>query len=199
MNKQLNRSRMLILILVAMSVIPFAIAWLMTKNPEWLSGNYTNHGQLIIPPVVTERSELTGFDAFSKENLSQLNGHWVMINIIPGKDCNKDCLAAIHGSRQLRLMMGKDLTRIRRVVLLMNQVDPAQARQWWADDLRLLRARPAMTLQEKILKIRKGKIADGMLLLMDPFGNLMMQYEPGFDPYDVKADLKRLLRISQIG
>ena len=199
MSKQLNRSRILILIVVAMSVIPFAIAWLMARNPEWLSGKYTNHGQLIIPPVVTERSELTGFDTFSRENLTQLNGHWVMINIIPGKECNMDCLAAIHSSKQLRLMMGKDLTRIRRVVLLMKQVDPAQAAHWWADDLRLLRARPGMTLQEKILKIRGGKIPDGMLLLMDPFGNLMMQYEPGFDPYDVKADLKRLLRISQIG
>jgi len=182
-----------------MSVVPFAIAWLMAKNPQWLSSKYTNHGALIIPPVVTERSELTGFDDFSKENLGQLNGHWVMINIIPGKDCNQDCLAAIKSTKQLRLMMGKDLTRIRRVVLLMKQVDPARAAQWWAEDLRLLRAHPAVTLQVKIVKIRKGKIPDGMLLLMDPFGNLMMQYESGFDPYDVKADLKRLLRISQIG
>ena len=34
---------------------------------------------------------------------------------------------------------------------------------------------------------------------MDPMGNLMMQYEPGFDPYKVKSDLMHLLRISQIG
>jgi hypothetical protein len=34
---------------------------------------------------------------------------------------------------------------------------------------------------------------------MDPLGNLMMQYDPGFDPYDVKKDLKKLLKISQIG
>lgn len=198
MSNQLKRNHILILIVVAMSVIPFAIAWLMAKNPEWLSGKYTNHGELIVPPVVTERSELTGFDAFSRENLAQLNGRWVMINIIPGKDCNPDCLAAIHSSKQLRLMMGKDLTRIRRVVWLLEPVDPARAARWWADDLRLLRVRPAATLQKKLLDIRKGGISDG-LLLMDPFGNLMMQYEPGFDPYDVKADLKRLLRISQIG
>ncbi len=199
MSNQLKRNHILILVVVAMTLVPFAIAWLMARNPEWLSGKYTNHGQLIIPPVVTVRSELTGFDTFSKENLRQLNGHWVMINIIPGKDCNKDCLAAIHNSRQLRLMMGKDLTRIRRVVLLMKPVDPARAGQWWAEDLRLLRARPAVTLRKKIHDISKGEIPDGMLLLMDPFGNLMMYYEPGFDPYDVKADLKRLLRISQIG
>jgi hypothetical protein len=38
-----------------------------------------------------------------------------------------------------------------------------------------------------------------MLLLIDPLGNIMMQYEPGFDPYKVKNDLMHLLRASQIG
>lgn len=35
--------------------------------------------------------------------------------------------------------------------------------------------------------------------LMDPLGNIMMQYESGFDPYKVKSDLHKLLKISQIG
>jgi hypothetical protein len=34
---------------------------------------------------------------------------------------------------------------------------------------------------------------------MDPLGNLMMKYAPGFDPYKVRNDLSKLLRISQIG
>jgi len=38
-----------------------------------------------------------------------------------------------------------------------------------------------------------------MLLLIDPQGNVMMRYEPGFDPYKVKNDLLHLLKISQIG
>jgi hypothetical protein len=54
-------------------------------------------------------------------------------------------------------------------------------------------------LVQKLKKIRNTDIPEGMLFLMDPFGNLMMQYEPGFDPYKVKKDLGKLLRISQIG
>jgi hypothetical protein len=42
-------------------------------------------------------------------------------------------------------------------------------------------------------------VPDGMLFLIDPLGNLMMQYEPGFNTYKVKDDLMHLLRISQIG
>ncbi len=47
--------------------------------------------------------------------------------------------------------------------------------------------------------IQKSTVPDGLLLLMDPLGNLMMRYAPGFDPYKVKDDLKKLLAVSQIG
>jgi hypothetical protein len=131
--------------------------------------------------------------------MKELDGHWVLVNIVPSSECSKACLEAIHKTKQLRLMMNKDLTRIRRLVLLMQPVDNEVASVWWKDDLRLLRATLTKSLSEKIKQIRQGKIEDGMLLLMDPLGNLMMHYEPGFDPYDVKKDLGKLLRISQIG
>ena len=198
MSKQLTRNHRLILIIMAMSFIPFGIAWVMTKNPQWFTSR-TNIGELIIPPVTTERGELTGFDQFSKDNLSELNGRWVMVNIIPGESCNEVCLDAIYKTRQLRLMMGKELTRIRRVVLLYKQVHTAEVSTWWKNDDRLLRAIPTNSLIEKIKHISNGEVPDGMLVLMDPFGNLMMHYNPGFDAYDVKADLKKLLRNSQIG
>jgi hypothetical protein len=96
-------------------------------------------------------------------------------------------------------MMDKDLTRIRRVVIVVSQVDPVEAVQWWKDDTRLLRVTPSAEFVAKLKQILKGAIPDGTMLLMDPFGNLMMQYKPGFDPYDAKKDMKKLLRISQIG
>jgi hypothetical protein len=63
----------------------------------------------------------------------------------------------------------------------------------------LVRVKPNAELAKKITDIRKGTIPDGMLFLIDPLGNLMMQYEPGFNTYKVKDDLMHLLRISQIG
>jgi hypothetical protein len=63
----------------------------------------------------------------------------------------------------------------------------------------LIRVVPNSSVQKKIVQLNKNGVTDGMLFLIDPLGNIMMQYEAGFDPYKVKNDLTHLLRISQIG
>ena len=182
-----------------MTLIPFCIAWYMSSNLNWV-GNGTNQGQLIRPVVTTESSEFVGYDEFSRSNMDELKGHWVLINVLPNTECNKLCSESIKGTKQLRLMMSKDISRIRRVALILSELKEKVAEEkWWKDDKRLLKSKPADSLVQKLKKIRKGEIPEGMLFLMDPFGNVMMQYEPGFDPYKVKRDLGKLLRISQIG
>ncbi|MDO9423863.1 MAG: hypothetical protein Q7T40_06695 [Methylobacter sp.] len=198
MQNQKTKNHLLIIVLFGMTVIPFLIAWGLKEHPQLLNGQ-TNHGQLITPPQTTERGDLTGFDAFSIDNMAELNGHWLLVNVIPNGDCNEVCLEAIHKTKQLRLMLNKELTRTRRMVIVLKEVSPEVASQWWENDQTLLRVKANDAVTQKITAIRQGHIPDGMLLLMDPLGNLMMQYEPGFDPYDVKSDLMHLLRISQIG
>ncbi|MGZ8186106.1 MAG: hypothetical protein ACXWTL_06650 [Methylobacter sp.] len=198
MDKQQKKNRILILVIFSMSIIPFLIAWGLKQNPEILKGR-TNNGQLITPPVPTERNDLTGFDQFSADNMTELSGHWLIVNVIPTSDCNERCLAAIYKTKQLQLMMSKDLTRTRRIAIIFKDVAPEIASRWWQEDRFLLKVKPNDALVKKITEIRQGAVPDGMLFLMDPLGNLMMQYEPGFDPYKVKSDLTHLLRISQIG
>lgn len=198
MNKQLRNNRILIVAIFAMSIIPVMIAWVIFQNPGWLGGQ-TNLGQLIIPPVPTQRTDFLGIDQFSKENMKELPGHWVIINLIPKQECTAICKDALYKTRQLRLMLNKELTRTRRLVILLADIDAEIAKGFWGTDDRLLRAKPSKDLFNKLLEIRKGVVPDGMLLIMDPIGNLMMQYDPEFDPYDVKKDLKKLLKISQIG
>ncbi|MDD1613500.1 MAG: hypothetical protein LUP98_02470, partial [Methylococcaceae bacterium] len=154
---------------------------------------------------------------------------------------------ALLKTKQLRLMLNKELPRTRRVVIVFKQPTAETANQWWLKDTllwrlrrtkkpednalflsflreenklddalieklignenrefalnsELIRVKPSAGLVKKIVGIRQGNnIPDGMLFLMDPLGNLMMQYEPGFDTYKVKDDLMHLLKISQIG
>lgn len=242
---QQKKNRLLILAIFGMTIIPFLIAWGLKENPGLVKGT-TNRGQLITPPITTERGDFSGFDPFSVANMKELAGHWLIVNVIPNTGCNEICLDALLKTKQLRLMLNKELPRTRRVVMVFKEPSQEAASQWWLKDtllwrlrrtenkddnallLRLLReenklddaltakligdenrefaliselirVKPSAGLAKKIAGIRQGNIPDGMLFLMDPMGNLMMQYEPGFDTYKVKDDLMHLLRISQIG
>lgn len=177
-----------------MSVIPFGIAWFLAENPDKVKLG-SNRGDLIIPPLPTAIEDFAGYDVFSKQNIHELKGHWVLINAVRQAECEQVCQDSLYKTQQLTLMMGKDIARIRRLALVDNQ---AQLPQQWQDDLRLLKAIPSQALRQTLNQIN-GSSAPGGLLLMDPLGNLMMKYAPGYDPYKVKSDLSKLLRISQIG
>jgi hypothetical protein len=245
MNKQQKKNRQLILAIFGLSIIPFLIAWGLKENPQFLKGT-TNSGQLIIPPVTTENSDFIGFDEFSRKNMGELPGHWLIVNVIPNSGCNEVCLDALLKTKQLRLMLNKELPRTRRVVMIFKEPSAETVSQWWLKDtllwrlrrsenkqenvlllslLReenkvddvliekligledrefalnsdLIRIKPSVQLTEKMTTIRQGNISDGQLFLIDPLGNLMMQYESGFNTYKVKDDLMHLLKFSQIG
>lgn len=245
MTNQQKKNRLIIIVIFAMTIIPFLIAWGLKANPGLVQGT-SNKGQLIIPPVTTEWVEFNGFDTFSTENIKELSGHWLIVNVIPTTACNEVCMEALLKTKQMRLMLNKELPRTRRVVMVMQEPNPEMAEQWWlkdsllsrlrqtgnnddnalflsllkeqksldkalvdrlvGDDNRefalgsdLIRVKPRADLATKLSTIRQGAIPDGMLFLIDPLGNIMMQYEPGFDPYKVRDDLMHLLKISQIG
>ncbi|CAG7857499.1 hypothetical protein MCAMS1_02345 [biofilm metagenome] len=200
-NSPQQRNRLYLIIILALCIIPFVAAFWLSTNTQFVDNlkGRTNTGQLITPVITTERSDLLGMDQFSIANIGELKGHWILLNVIPQDDCTAACLEAIHKTKQLRIMLNKDLTRTRRAVAFFKEVPPQTVGQWLHDDTVLLKVRPSAALIQKIIKLRRGNIPDGMLLLMDPLGNLMMQYEPGFDPYKVKKDLMHLLQISQIG
>jgi len=208
LNEQQKKNNRTVIIIFAMSIIPFCIAWYLSSSATWMGGG-TNNGKLIAPPVTTEFNQFVGYDAFSTKNLHELKGHWVLMNIVPNKQCNEVCQFAIFKTKQLRVMMGKDLTRSRRLVLVAPEYEQTVEQLFWKEeskvgeivqeDKRLLRVKLLPALLDKLNKVRDSGIPEGMLFLMDPLGNIMMQYEPEFDPYKVKDDLRKLLKISQIG
>ncbi|MGZ0079318.1 hypothetical protein [Methylomonas sp. YC3] len=195
MDNQYKKNRITIVVIFAMSIVPFGFAWFLAKNPDIVRLG-TNNGVLITPPQVTSADDFSGYDTFSAQNMQELKGHWVLVNPVP-RDCGETCRDALYKTHQLTLMMGKDIARIRRLAVLFEKTYQLPAE--WRDDGRLLKALPAVSLKEKLTQLNAQPLPEGMLIIMDPLGNLMMQYAPGYDPYQVKSDLSKLLRISQIG
>lgn len=196
MTSQLKKNHFIILLIFAMAVIPFGIAWYLAEHPQLVELG-TNNGDLITPPVTTDPNEMTGYDSFSAENAKELQGHWIMINFLVDGKCTQVCEDALFKTRQIGLMMGKDIARIRRLAVLDRKQEAAFPKEW-QEDARLLKMLASPALQAKLQAIAPAGL-EGGLVIMDPLGNLMMKYPAGFDPYKVRNDLSKLLRISQIG
>lgn len=192
------RSIIVLILVVGLCVGPFVIALILYNNPAWLSGS-TQHGTLINPAIPIDRAEFFGFDRFSAENIKEIRGHWVLVHFLSDQGCGDACRKSLDKTRQVRLMLNKDLMRVRRVAVLPGNYSEDQAKQWWVGHRYLLRIRSTRKLEDLVTSIAGNPVPEGIVIIMDPMGNFMMWYAPDFDPYQLKKDLKRLLRVSQIG
>ncbi len=143
-------------------------------------------GTLIVParPIesfaaVTAEGESVAADFF--------RGRWSLV-YVAGADCDLQCQALLFKARQIRLSLGRDLPRVRWLVLA--------APQW--NGPRIGGEEPP-TLYVAALPTAFGPEAEGRLFVVDPHGNVMMRYGPDSDVRGMQRDLKRLLKVSKIG
>ncbi|QOY95342.1 cytochrome C oxidase subunit I [Massilia sp. UMI-21] len=156
----------------------------------------TNYGTLIdprtrpIPPMPS-----TTLDG-RPEQLEQYAGKWIMLKV-GGGECREACQKQLFAMRQWRLMQGKNMDRIERVWLVLDDqpLDTMTIRQY--DGMHLLRA-PADTVG-KWLPAEPGTQPSEHIYLIDPLGNLMMRFPADPDVRKVYKDIAKLLKASAIG
>lgn len=189
------RNRAVIVLIALLAFIPFALAWLVAQHPEWV-GSHSNYGRLILPPRPLAYEELSAHPVSPVAELAELKGRWVMVQIAPGA-CGQTCLDTLHKTHQVRLMTNKEIPRLKRLLLVpeANAAEfPAQLR-----DEALLVGGASEALLRTFTEAVGHPPGEGAVLLLDPFANLILWYDDGFDPYGLLKDLKHLLRASQIG
>lgn len=192
-------SKRWMLVLIAMiAAIPFLLAWLYASHPEMIARR-SNYGTLIVPAKPLSYAELLVAGESPAARLQEAKGRWILLQVAgPAAGCSQPCAASLQLSRQIRLLLNKDIARVRRMVL-MPAGGAALPAEVMRDDTELLMAQAHPAVVEQLATAIGRPLEDGMLILVDPFANAMMWYPPGFDPYGVLRDLKHLLRSSQIG
>ena len=188
----------LVSLIMVISLAPLALAWWLNNNPEWLSGRI-NYGHLIEPVIAVGRSEFNGLDDFSRQHIDEIRGRWILVHIVTDRGCHQLCRESLHKTKQIRLMLNKDLMRVRRLAVTVSDGAGNADADWQKGHDYLLRVPSTARLLGIMRRAVGGEVPEGAVFLMDPIGNFMMWYEPGFDPYGMKKDLKRLLYASQVG
>lgn len=195
---QQARGRRMLIGIFAVFFVPLFGAWIWFANIDgWRPAGSNNNGELIAPALalsdprmLTLQGERLGGEALERS--------WTLVMVAGGK-CGATCERNLYHTRQVRIALGKDLQRVKRLLL----VETSDA---LAEHPGLVSEHPDLTIavsagvSEQIASATAGMAPQrDAIYLIDPLLNLMMRFSPDLNPRLIIKDLKRLLKVSRIG
>ncbi len=190
------RRRLFLLLVIACFALPLMAAWLLVDR--WRPAGSVQHGELLVPARPLDLR----FDPVEKSRVDHaaLRGHWVLVYPGSAGQCDSRCQTALYDMRQVRLALGKDMGRV-VTLLLLDGVPESKLRQWLTAEhaTMLLGSADAKTRNSLPEAFGQPGLSGDWVYLLDPLGNLLMRYPVTVDPGGMLKDLRRLLRLSQIG
>jgi len=156
----------------------------------------TNYGTLIDPRAYPMPVLGTTLLDGAPKALDAYKGKWLMVQADTA-DCQAACQTKLYQMRQLRLTQGKEMDRIERVWLIVDDkpVETMTMREY--DGTRMLRVKADAL--KAWLPVEPNTMITDHIYMIDPLGNLMMRFPKDPDPNKIKKDLTKLLKASSIG
>ena len=178
------------LAIAALCLAPFVAA--LIAYYYWQPQGGMNYGELIpARPLIDPPLRHLDQRAF---RLSELKGKWILLQLDEA-DCAAACKAKLYKMRQVRLAQGREMERVERVWLILDEAPLETQLMREYDGTRMLRGTGSPLLGEFP---PSGGVRDHIYLI-DPLGNLMLRFPKDADPRKMHKDLARLLRASRIG
>ena len=188
-------------LLILLFLVPPVAAYVLFYT-DFKPASGVNYGQLISPAKPITDVPLTTTDG-REFKFSDLRNKWVLLYLGSSK-CNEACSDNLYKINQVRLAQGKNTERVTGVYIV-----PANASD---DEINNISGKyPGILLLLAQMDAFAGLIdqfdnnteaalqSSERVYIVDPLGNLMMSYEAKADPSGMRKDLKRLLKLSQVG
>lgn len=188
-----RKGRRQLLLLAAVFLGPVLLAWLLyDPGGSTQPRSTTAHGELITPVKLVPDANLT---VPRDEQDSPYPGRWTFAHVGTGA-CDESCLFSLYETRQVRKALGKEDRRVQRIFFLTDDTPLAASVVEQHPGLQIFAADDSLTIDftEAVQQYDTRSI-----FLIDPLGNLMMRFNPDTSMKDMHKDLKKLLKISQIG
>ncbi len=198
----LARRRVQLVLLALLFMAPVVAAWV-----AWLYvgehgvGATSNAGTLVTPArALPDDLPLLELDGGPLRERA-LRGRWTYVLFGQGADCDAACDAWLFKTRQLRVSINKDFPRVQRLLIL-GERPPAEVlramQQEHPDLLFAVADGPGLVAVRQTFAVAAPP--DGsQVFLVDPLGNVMMTYDAGVGFKGMLKDLRKLLKVSQIG
>ena len=205
MNEEINKTspsvaagRAKLLTVLGLFILPLigAFIWYYGLGAAWIAGSSTNHATLIQPAVPLE--DFTNLQLDNTEvTLTSLQHKWTIVHRL-GDNCQQSCETALYNTRQTRKALGRDSTRIQRLLLGNDVALMDEIKKQHSDLALVLRVVGGLDTQLAPLAT-SHQLGINDALLIDPLGNVMMAIPVDLAPGKLLKDLKKLLKLSRIG
>ncbi len=179
--------------MAALMLLPVVGAVVLYLHPEWAPEGRVHHGVLIDPPQPLADplfTTLTGVPFSTRA----WRGRWTLLRVLG--DCGPECRTDIDTLIRIPLLLGANQERLQDAVALFATGTMPTLRRVMEDFPGTL----ALHADGAPGADGKGPFAAGPgLYVLDPEVRVILCYPPGFDPFGVLKDLKRLLKYSWLG
>jgi len=197
---QTPRNRGPLLLLAGLFLVPLVLAFVLYYGTGWRPAGSTRHGDLLDPARPLAEVSLVRADG-QPTGSGFLRGRWTLLYVGAGT-CGPTCRQALVDTRQMRLALDRQASRVQRVFLHAGALHATQELLSQHPDL--LAARVDGPAGEALLRPfprfdTLPPVAANRIYVVDPLGNLVLSYAPQADRRGMLKDLRQLLKLSHIG
>lgn len=190
-----------LLTIFGLFLVPLALAatWYLVLPDNYRPSSMTNNGNLIDPiyPMQAFEQPTKDGEIFTGKNLEK---KWTLVHLIAG-NCNEACSKWLYNTRQLRIALAEDMERVNRLSIVDSSAAVTANQKMWDShpDMQVVVSNKGGVAEQIRQHTAKEAYPENSVFLIDPLGNLMMQFPPDINPKLLMKDLEKLLKLSHIG
>jgi cytochrome oxidase Cu insertion factor (SCO1/SenC/PrrC family) len=161
----------------------------------------SNYGELISPAINLPQLPLVvsgGADAPPGAAEQGLRGKWLLVTRDSGA-CGPACEQKLFAMRQARLIVGREMDRVVRVVLIEDDARPSEQLLERYRGTAWVSAKAMSWLSRFPAVSQDNSNGTAFIYAVDPLGNIFMRYPADADTKLIAKDLRQVLKASQIG
>ena len=188
-DKQL-KARLALIGIALMFFVPIFLSWYLVFFSDYKDNIRTvNNGELISPIINLGKIDMK---SFSDNKAYSHDRAWILAFLIQD-ECNELCQEKLYQIRQIRLAIGKDKDKLERLVIANANLDWGTYKKEYPGQKYI---DSSMINFDGIVSAFKSnpELKADSIYLIDPYGNLMMQYKNGTEPTGIIKDIERLIR-----
>jgi hypothetical protein len=198
-----RRSRGTLIVIFLMSLAPLVAALLVYFNPSLRPEGSVSYGTLIQPQRPTPSA--TALPATTLDgkpfDLASLKGKWLLL-AADDAACPESCARKLFILRNSHASQGKHVERLMRVWFITDdQPVPEKVLEAYKGTV-MVRIKPEVLKQFLLPQASAAEAPEALrkpMWIIDPLGNLILQYPPEADPEKFRNELRKLLANSRIG